>query len=113
MNNLLNNSGNSHIKTNCSTSAEIDGAENSNNSAAQVNNQTIRECVAISLTEYFSNVDHENITELYELVLSEMEAPLLEKVMYYTRSNQSKASNMLGLNRGTLRKKLKKYGMLN
>ena len=109
MNNLLNNSGNSQY----STSEEIDGADSSNNSAGQGNNQTIRECVATSLTEYFSNVDHENITELYELVLSEMEAPLLEKVMYYTRSNQSKASTMLGLNRGTLRKKLKKYGMLN
>jgi Fis family transcriptional regulator len=109
MNNLLNNPGNIQY----STSEEIDGADSSNNPAGQVNNQTIRECVATSLTEYFSNVDHENITELYELVLSEMEAPLLEKVMYYTRSNQSKASNMLGLNRGTLRKKLKKYGMLN
>ena len=74
--------------------------------------QTIRECVAASLTDYFEKVDHENISELYELVLSEVEAPLLETVMRHTRSNQSKASVMLGLNRGTLRKKLKKYGML-
>jgi Fis family transcriptional regulator len=42
-----------------------------------------------------------------------VEAPLLETVMQHTRSNQSKASAMLGLNRGTLRKKLKKYGMLS
>lgn len=74
--------------------------------------QTIRECVAASLTDYFEKVDHENISELYELVLSEVEAPLLETVMRHTRSNQSKASVMLGLNRGTLRKKLKKYDML-
>lgn len=74
--------------------------------------QTIRECVTASLTDYFEKVDHENISELYELVLSEVEAPLLETVMRHTRSNQSKASVMLGLNRGTLRKKLKKYGML-
>ncbi len=40
--------------------------------------QTIRECVAASLTDYFEKVDHENISELYELVLSEVEAPLLE-----------------------------------
>jgi Fis family transcriptional regulator, factor for inversion stimulation protein len=109
MSNLLNNPGNSQH----STSEENSGVDSSTNSAGYGNNQTIRECVATSLTEYFSNVDHENINDLYELVLSEMEAPLLEKVMYYTRSNQSKASNMLGLNRGTLRKKLKKYGMLN
>ena len=74
--------------------------------------QTIRECVKASLSDYFEKVDHENISELYELVLSEVEAPLLETVMRQTRSNQSKASVMLGLNRGTLRKKLKKYGML-
>jgi Fis family transcriptional regulator len=37
---------------------------------------------------------------------------LLETVMKYTRDNQTKASTVLGLNRGTLRKKLKQYGML-
>ena len=46
------------------------------------------------------------------MVLSEVEAPLLECVMEYTDSNQTKASKLLGLNRGTLRKKLKQYGMI-
>jgi Fis family transcriptional regulator len=46
------------------------------------------------------------------MVMSEVEAPLLEAVMRYTGNNQSKASIMLGLNRGTLRTKLKNYGML-
>ena len=81
---------------------------------SQVNGkQTLRQCVTTSLAEYFSKVDQENISDLYELVLSEVEGPLLESVMQQTRSNQSKASAMLGLNRGTLRKKLKKYGMLS
>ncbi|MGY8790698.1 MAG: DNA-binding transcriptional regulator Fis [Pseudomonadales bacterium] len=109
MSNILNNTGNSQY----SSVEKNDGTNNNTNTVGQTNNQTIRESVATSLTEYFNKVDHENINELYELVLSEMEAPLLEKVMHYTRSNQSKASAMLGLNRGTLRKKLKKYGMLN
>ena len=52
------------------------------------------------------------VTEVYQLVLSEVEAPLLEQVMKYTRNNQTKASTMLGLNRGTLRKRLKQYGLL-
>ena len=43
---------------------------------------------------------------------AEVEAPLLEEVMAYTRNNQTKASIMLGLNRGTLRKKLKQYGLI-
>ena len=47
-----------------------------------------------------------------DMVLAEVEAPLLETVMRYTRDNQTKASIVLGLNRGTLRKKLKQYGML-
>lgn len=46
------------------------------------------------------------------MVLSEIEAPLFESVMAYTKDNQTKASEVLGLNRGTLRKKLKQYGLL-
>ena len=46
------------------------------------------------------------------MVLAEVEAPLLETVMEFTRGNQTKASTLLGLNRGTLRKKLKKYGLI-
>ncbi|HDL6314499.1 TPA: Fis family transcriptional regulator, partial [Mannheimia haemolytica] len=46
-----------------------------------------------------------------ELVLSEIEHPMLDMVMQYTRGNQTRAATMLGINRGTLRKKLKKYGM--
>lgn len=49
--------------------------------------------------------------DVYDLVLSELEAPLLEEVMTYTRGNQTRAAILLGINRGTLRKKLKKYGM--
>lgn len=94
----------------------INGTVNSVGTPADThtaNRQTLRECVTTSLEDYFNKVDHEHISNLYELVLSEVEAPLLACVMQQTRSNQSKASAMLGLNRGTLRKKLKKYGMLN
>ena len=54
----------------------------------------------------------EPVTDLHRLVISEVEIPLLEAVMRYTGNNQSKASIMLGLNRGTLRTKLKSYGLL-
>jgi Fis family transcriptional regulator len=52
------------------------------------------------------------VTDVYNLVLSEVEAPLLESVMNYVKGNQTKASELLGLNRGTLRKKLKQYDLL-
>jgi Fis family transcriptional regulator, factor for inversion stimulation protein len=47
-----------------------------------------------------------------EMVMAEVEAPMLEIVLKYTRHNQTRASQVLGLNRGTLRKKLKQYGLL-
>ena len=73
---------------------------------------TLRECVETAMSNYFSQLDGQPVVDFYELVLSEIEAPMLEAVMNYTRGNQTKASVALGLNRGTLRKKLKKYGML-
>ena len=76
------------------------------------NTQTLRDSVERALQNYFDNLDGQPVSDVYEMVLSEIEAPLLETVMKYTRDNQTKASTVLGLNRGTLRKKLKQYGML-
>ncbi len=73
---------------------------------------TLRDSVDVALKNYLAQLDGAPVTEVYQLVLSEVEAPLLEQVMKYTRNNQTKASTMLGLNRGTLRKKLKQYGLL-
>jgi Fis family transcriptional regulator len=70
------------------------------------NTVTLRDSVEVALKNYFEQLDGAPVTEVYQLVLSEVEAPLLEQVMKYTRNNQTKASTMLGLNRGTLRKKL-------
>lgn len=74
--------------------------------------QTLRACVSSVLTEYFEQVDDDMITDLYAMVLREVEAPLLEAVMRKARSNQCRAAHMLGLNRGTLRKKLKQYDLM-
>lgn len=74
--------------------------------------QTLRDNVEKALQNYFSHLDGQPVSDLYQLVLAEVEAPLLESVMSYTKDNQTKASAILGLNRGTLRKKLKQYGML-
>ena len=71
----------------------------------------LRDNVKAALKNYLAQLNNEDPTELYELVLSENEHPLLDMVMQYTRGNQTRAATMLGINRGTLRKKLKKYGM--
>lgn len=80
--------------------------------APSVPHATLRESVSRSLRQYLRQVEGESISDLYQMVLAEVEVPLLEAVMEATRSNQTRASSMLGLNRGTLRKKLKQYGML-
>ncbi len=73
---------------------------------------TLRNCVRRSLTDYFANLEGEEVNNVYQTVLAELEIPLLEKVLEHTRGNQTRAAEMLGLNRGTLRKKLKQYGLL-
>ncbi|GGB18016.1 DNA-binding transcriptional regulator Fis [Agarivorans gilvus] len=79
--------------------------------STEVKERPLRDSVEQALRNYFAQLNGEDVSELYELVLSEVEAPLLDVVMQYTRGNQTRASIMLGINRGTLRKKLKKYGM--
>lgn len=74
--------------------------------------QTLRDSVELAMNNYFEHLDGQDVNEVYQMVMSEVEAPLLEVVMRYTRDNQTKASQVLGLNRGTLRKKLKQYGLL-
>lgn len=73
---------------------------------------TLRDSVERAMRNYFRHLDGQSVTYVYQMVLSEVEPPLLEAMMDYTRGNQSRASEMLGLNRGTLRKKLKQYGLL-
>jgi Fis family transcriptional regulator len=74
--------------------------------------QSLRACVETTMENYFRNLDGQAVSDVYDMVLAEIEAPLLEVVMKNTRQNQTKASDILGLNRGTLRKKLKQYGLL-
>ena len=71
----------------------------------------LNQCVAEAMTEYFRHLDGHPSGELYKLVLAEVEEPLFRAVLNYTGGNQSKASELLGINRGTLRKKLKMYGL--
>ena len=65
-----------------------------------------------SMHKYFEQLDGENPTDIYNMVLKEVELPLLEIVMKQCDDNQSKASKILGINRGTLRTKLKEHNLL-
>lgn len=68
----------------------------------------LRDHIRAALHSYFADLEGESVAGMYNLVLSEMEVPLLEVVMQYA-GNQSRAAEWLGLNRATLRKLLQKY----
>jgi len=69
-------------------------------------------CVRSSLQRYFSDLDGHAPGKVYDMVIAEIEAPLLEEALKYTKGNQSKTAELLGLNRGTLRKKMRRYNLL-
>ncbi len=82
------------------------------NTAQPVQAQSLRGCVEQAMENYFKHLDGQDVSDVYEMVMAEVEAPMLEIVLKYTRHNQTRAAQVLGLNRGTLRKKLKQYGLL-
>lgn len=64
-----------------------------------------------ALHDYFIKLNGTKPGDLYDLVINEVERPLLHTVMEYTEGNQSRAAEILGINRGTLRKKLKQHSL--
>lgn len=72
----------------------------------------LRKYTEEALSQYFKSLNGDRPGDLYELVLGEVEEPLFRAVMDYTQGNQSQAAGILGINRGTLRKKLKTYSLL-
>ncbi|WP_263140775.1 DNA-binding transcriptional regulator Fis [Pseudomonas sp. RIT-PI-AD] len=94
------------------TSVSDNGNLKQHLNAPSAEGQTLRGSVEKALHNYFAHLEGAEVTDVYNLVLSEVEAPLLESVMNYVKGNQTKASELLGLNRGTLRKKLKQYDLL-
>jgi len=73
---------------------------------------SIDEAVSMNLERYFSDLDGATPSAIYDMVIRAVERPMLELVMQRANGNQSRASEMLGINRNTLRKKLQQYGML-
>lgn len=69
-------------------------------------------CVRTAVEKYFQDLNGQCAPcALYETVIAEVEAPLIEVVMRHADYNQCLAARMLGINRNTLRKKLKAYGL--
>lgn len=71
----------------------------------------LADCVRDAIEQYFDTLGDHDTTGLHQMVLREVERPLIEVVLARTRGNQSSAAQILGLSRGTLRKKIRDYGL--
>ncbi len=91
----------------------MENAVTTNNNATDQPRKPLRDCVEDAMEHYFQQLEGHPTNDLYRMVLAELEEPLFRAVLKYTGGNQSKASELLGINRGTLRKKLKQYGLHN
>lgn len=74
-----------------------------------MNKCELADSVKLSVEQYFKDLDGEAPHAVYDMVLGCIEKPLLEFIMHHAGGNQSKAAEILGLNRNTLRKKLQQY----
>ena len=82
-----------------------------NSKAKTPSKRVLSEHVQESIDDYFQALNGHQPADLYRVVLEQVEAPLLRAVLDYCEQNQSRASEVLGINRGTLRKKLKQYNI--
>ena len=72
----------------------------------------LADCVKRSLERYFKDMDGEKPTSIYEMVLKNIEKPMIETVLGQAKGNQTLAAEMLGINRNTLRRKLTDHKLL-
>ena len=68
--------------------------------------------VRLAMQQYFLDLDGEAPQPIYDMVLAQVEKPLIEVVLAHAQGNQTRAAELLGLNRNTLRKKMKLYQLL-
>jgi Fis family transcriptional regulator len=76
-----------------------------------INENEIARCVRKAMDGYFRDLDGERPCAIYDMVISSVERPLLELVLSRVEGNQTRAAQLLGMNRNTLRKKIKEYGI--
>jgi Fis family transcriptional regulator len=78
-----------------------------------INENDMARYVRRAVKEYFKDLDGEDpCSEMYNMVMNCVEKPLLEMVLEHVGGNQTRAAEMLGINRNTLRKKMQEHGIV-
>lgn len=80
-------------------------------SHAHASEQPLRDAVRHCLEKFFVDLDGHRPAEIYQMVMGEVEPAMLQTVLNFTQGNQTRAAEILGINRTTLRKKLRQYGL--
>ncbi|SVA27885.1 uncharacterized protein METZ01_LOCUS80739 [marine metagenome] len=91
---------------------ELLSVKNKNNKKNQKLNGSLNHSTETALKKYFKTLNGHKPINLYKFVIKEVERPLMKEVMKYTENNQSEAAKILGINRTTLRNKLKEYKII-
>lgn len=89
----------------------IHALRDSGSSASASVQSSLRDCVALVVRRYLRDLGDHPAEDLHSLILQEVEKPLFTEVLEHCDGNQSRAAAALGLNRGTLRKKLRDYNL--
>jgi Fis family transcriptional regulator, factor for inversion stimulation protein len=76
-----------------------------------INENEMARVVRRAIDVYFKDLDGERASGVYDMVINCVEKPLLESVLHRVRGNQTHAADVLGINRNTLRKKMKAHGI--
>ena len=90
---------------------EVAVADGHDRPAARETDQPLAQCVASTVRRYLDDLGDHAPTNLHQLLLEQIEKPLLTVVMERVRGNRCRAAELLGINRNTLRKKLQQYGL--
>jgi Fis family transcriptional regulator, factor for inversion stimulation protein len=76
-----------------------------------ISDTEVTRVVRKAIDGYFKDLDGERARGVYDMVINCVEKPLLEAVLHRVQGNQTHAAEMLGINRNTLRKKMKAHGI--
>ncbi len=75
----------------------------------KINENEIACCVRKSIGQYLNDLDGEKPSCIHDMVILSVEKPLIEVILQHTQGNQTQAAELLGINRNTLRQKIKRY----